>query len=165
MRLPIVPLAPAALAFVVALAVTPAALAQVAAPDGGEVKALMARAKTPADKKALVASTLALTDAEAKKFWPAYDAFQRKLDANNRRYSLAIQEVVMTDRPISDLHARNLAKELTSIEDEETRARKTMYAAVVKALPGRKAIRYLQLESKLQSGYHYEVASTLPLIK
>ena len=154
----------AAVALALALATSSTALAQTAAPEGAEVKALLARAKTPADKKALVASTLGLTDAEAKKFWPVYDAFQRKLDANNRRYSLAVQEAVMADR-ISDLHARNLAKELTEIEDAETRARKTLYSAVVKALPGRKAIRYLQLESKLQSGYHYEVASTLPLIK
>jgi hypothetical protein len=81
-----------------------------------------------------------------------------------RRFSPSIQEAVMADR-ISDMHARNLAKELVEIEDAEARARRTMYSAVVKALPGRKAIRYLQIESKLQSGYHYEVATTLPLIK
>ena len=154
----------AAAAFAVALAAPCPAFAQAPASDAGEVKAMFAQAKTPADKKAFVASTLALTDAEAKRFWPVYDAFQRKLDANNRRYSLAIQEAVMADR-ISDLHARNLAKELVEIEDAEARARKTLYTATVKALPGRKAIRYLQVESKLQSAYHYEVASTLPLVK
>ena len=147
-----------------ALAASPAAYPQAPAPGASEVKALADQAKTPQAKKALVASSLALTDAEAKKFWPVYDAFQRKLDANNRRYSLAIQEAVMADR-ISDMHARNLAKELVEIEDAEARARRTMYSAVVKALPGRKAIRYLQIESKLQSGYHYEVATALPLIK
>jgi hypothetical protein len=40
-----------------------------------------------------------------------------------------------------------------------------MYAAVVKGLPGRKAIRYIQLENKLESGYHFDVATTMPLIK
>lgn len=156
----------AAALFAVALAASPGADAQSAAgtSEVTDVKALRAQAKTPADKKALVASTLALTDTEAKRFWPVYDAFQRKLDATNRRYSLAIQEAVMADR-ISDLHARNLAKELTDIEDAEARARKTLYSAIVRALPGRKAIRYLQLESKLQSGYRYEVASTLPLVQ
>lgn len=157
MRLPL-----AAAAFAVALAAPCHAFAQ--APAADEVKAILAQAKTPADKKAFVASTLALTDTEAKRFWPVYEAFQRKLDANNRRYSLAIQEGVMANR-ISDLHARNLAKELVEIEDAEARARKTLYTATVKALPGRKAIRYLQVESKLQSAYHYEVASTLPLVK
>ena len=50
-------------------------------------------------------------------------------------------------------------------KDADTRARKSMYSSVVKALPGRKAIRYLQLENKLQAAYRYEVASTFPLIK
>ncbi|MEO8485552.1 MAG: hypothetical protein ABI585_04355 [Betaproteobacteria bacterium] len=148
----------------VTLVASPVAFAQGAAPEVTDVKGLREQAKTPAAKKTLVDSALALTDAEAKKFWPVYDAFQRKLEANNRRFSLAVQEAVIADR-ISDLHARNLAKELVEIEDAEARARKAMYTGVVKALPGRKAIRYLQIESKLQSGYRYEVASTLPLVK
>ncbi len=156
----------AATAFALAIAAAPAALAQGAAPaDGANVGALLAQAKTPDGKKALVASTLSLTDAEAKKFWPVYDAYQRKLEANNRRYSRAIEDVVMTNKPISDAYAKNLARELTEIEDAEARARKSMYSGAVKALPGRKAVRYLQLESKLQSGYRYDVATALPLIK
>ena len=91
-----------------------------------DLKALLAQAKTPDGKKALVASTLALTDAEAKKFWPVYDAHQRKLEANNRRYSRAVEDVVMTNKPISDAYAKNLAKELTEIED----ARPPMSAAM-----------------------------------
>jgi hypothetical protein len=39
-----------------------------------------------------------------------YDAFQRKLDATNRRYALAIQEAVLPDRPVTDAHARVLAQ-------------------------------------------------------
>jgi len=157
----------AATAFAFAIAGMPsAARAQGAAPaDGTNVAALLAQAKTPDGKKALVASSLALTDAEAKKFWPVYDAYQRKLEANNRRYSLAVEDIVMTGKPISDAYAKSLAKELTEIEDAEVRARKSLYSGAVKALPGRKAVRYLQLESKLQSGYRYEVATALPLIK
>ena len=40
-----------------------------------------------------------------------------------------------------------------------------MYGSVVKVLPGRKAIRYLQIENKLEAAYRYEVASTLPLVR
>jgi len=149
----------------IALCSAPLALAQQpVAPDAGEVRVFQSKSKTPADKKALVNAELALTPAEAKRFWPAYDAFQRKLDANNRRFALALQEAIVPDK-VSDAHARNLAKELTEIEDAETRARKTLYSAVVKALPGRKAIRYLQLEAKLHAGYRYDVASSVPLVK
>ena len=156
---------PFAAAFLaLALVAAPPALAQPTSAGGDEIKALQAKAKSPADKKALVASTLALTDAEAKRFWPVYDAYQRKLEASNRRYALAIQDAVMPER-ISDRHARALATELNEIEDAESRARRAMHSAVAKALPGRKAIRYIQLENKLQSGYRYEVAAALPLVQ
>ena len=157
----------AATAFALAIAGMPsAARAQGASPaDGTNVAALFAQAKTPDGKKALVASSLALTDAEAKKFWPVYDAYQRKLEANNRRYSLAVEDIVRTGKPISDAYAKSLAKELTDVEDAEARARRSLYSGAVKALPGRKAVRYLQLESKLQSGYRYELAVALPLVK
>ena len=153
------------LALSMALASAPSALAQAAAPDVGEVASLRRQANNPAEKKALVASLLALTDAEAKRFWPVYDSYQRKLEANNRRWARAVQDVVATDKPISDPYARNLVKELAEIEDAETRARKALYTSAVKALPGRKAVRYVQIESKLQTGYQYEVASALPLVK
>ena len=52
--------------------------AQGNAADVTDMQAL--RAAVRADKKAYVASVLELTDAEAKKFWPLYDAYQRTLD-------------------------------------------------------------------------------------
>ena len=155
----------AASVITLALLAAPLAVAQTTVNvEADEIKVLQAKARTPADKKALVASTLALTEAEARRFWPVYDAYQRKLDASNRRYALAIQEAVLPER-VSDAHARNLARELNEIEDAESRARRTMHSAAAKALPGRKAIRYIQLENKLQSGYRYEVAAAMPLLK
>ena len=58
------------------------------------------RAAVRADKKAFVASTLNLTDAEAKKFWPIYDAYQRDLDLANRRRNVVVVDVVGLDKPI-----------------------------------------------------------------
>ncbi len=156
------PLAVALVSLVLAFA--PAAAAQGADP-AAELKVLVEQAKTPEAKRAAVASALSLTDAEAKKFWPVYDAYQRKLDANNRQYSRLIEDVVMSGRPVSDAYAKALAKDLADVEDAEMRARKAMYSAVVKALPGRKAIRYLQIENKIQAAYHYEVANTFPLVR
>ncbi len=54
------------------------------------------RTAVRADRKALVASTLDLTPAEAKKFWPAYDAYQRSLDAANRRRVVVIEALIGT---------------------------------------------------------------------
>jgi len=156
------PLAAALLSL--AFAFAPVAAAQGADP-ASDLKTLVEQTKTPAAKRAYVASALALTDAEAKKFWPVYDAYQRKLDASNRQYSRLFEDVVMSGRPVSDTYAKALAKDLAEVEDAQTRARKSMYSAAVKALPGRKAIRYLQIENKIEAAYRYEVAATLPLVR
>ena len=118
-----------------------------------------------ADKRGYVASTLALTDAEAAKFWPVYDKYQTQLDAANRRRTVALLGVQGRASTISDLHARNVVKELVAADDAELKARRTLRDGVMKALPTRKAIRYLQLESKIRAAQDYDLATTIPLIK
>ena len=131
--------------------------------DATDMQALKSAVST--DKRALVASTLDLSAAEAKKFWPLYDAYQRRVTAANKRRTVALESVVALDKPASNPFARKLADELIAADEDELRARRTLHNAVVKALPAKKAARYLQLEGKIRSLQAYEVASTIPLVK
>jgi Spy/CpxP family protein refolding chaperone len=153
----------AVLLFAVAVTAAPSAWSQGNAADATDLQAL--RAAVKADKKAYVASVLALTPAEAKKFWPAYDAYQRALDMTGREKNMTIIEVVGQDKPVSDLYAKQIAKEIMLADDTEAKARKTLYNRVMKALPPKKAVRYLQLEGKIRAAQAYEVAETIPLIR
>jgi hypothetical protein len=123
------------------------------------------RTAAQTDKKALVGSTLQLSDAEAKKFWPIYDDYQRSRDASDRQRVRAIEGVIATDKPISDAYARNLARDLTAADEAEVKARRAMQNKLMRALPAKKAARYLQLESKLRAIQAYDIASSMPLIK
>lgn len=125
----------------------------------------MLRTAVQQDKKAFVASTLNLTDAEAKKFWPIYDLYQRSLDQADRRRTRAIIEVVGTDRPMTDPYAKSLALDLIATDEAEIKARRTLQNRLMRALPPRKAVRYLQLESKIRAIEAYDIASTLPLVR
>ena len=150
-----------ALAFCVLLA--PAALAQDNAAAVAELAALQKSAKT--DKRALVASTLDLTPAEAKKFWPIYTDYQADLDALVRRRNVALEVLVARDKPMSDLYARNLSSELLLIEEQEIKTRRKMQNAVMRALPPKKAARYLQLENKIRAAQAYDIAVAFPLVQ
>src|SRR5258707_4756521 len=123
------------------LLAAPLALAQVQ-PDATDMDAL--RNAVRADKKALVASILNLTDAEAKKFWPIYDAYQRDVDVANRSRNMVVVDLVSANKPISELYARTLANELIGADEAEIKARRVMHNKVLKALPPKKAARYLQ---------------------
>jgi hypothetical protein len=128
------------------------------------------RAVVRADKKAFVASTLKLTDLEAKRFWPLYENYQRVLNTTNRRLALAVEAVVSLDKPVSDLYARNLANELIAADEEEIKARRALHNRLMRGvpnrvLPPRKAARYLQLESKIRAMQDYDIATGIPLVK
>jgi hypothetical protein len=136
------------------------------AQDIGDVTDMQAlRAAIRADRKAYVASALNLTDAEAKKFWPLYTDYQRAVDVANRERSLVIESLVGRDKPMTDIYARNLAKELVLADEVEVKARRTLYNKLIKALPAKKAARYLQLESKIRAVQAYDISTAIPLIK
>jgi soluble lytic murein transglycosylase-like protein len=145
------------------LLAAPMVFAEGNAADATDMQAL--RAAVRADKKALVASTLNLTPAEAKKFWPIYDAYQRDLDLANRRRNVVVVDVVSLTKPLTDLYAKNLANELMAADEAEIKARRSMHNKVLRAMPVKKAARYLQLESKIRAFQDYDIAVAIPLVK
>ena len=151
--------------FAVALAATlttGAAFAQSAPSDATDMQAL--RAAVAKDKRAYVASTLALTDTEGAKFWPVYDAYQRALEQANRRRTVALVDVAGREK-LGDLQARQIAKELVAADEDELRARRKLRDRVTDVLPTRKAIRYMQLEWKIRAAQNYDIATAVPLLR
>jgi Spy/CpxP family protein refolding chaperone len=150
------------------LLAAPMAIAEGNAADVTDMQAL--RDAVRSDKKALVASTLKLTDAEAKRFWPVYDSYQRDLDLANRRRNVVITALIGTDKPPSDLYARNLVNELIAADEAEIKSRRSMQNRLMRGvptriLPPRKAARYLQLENKIRAVQAYDIAANIPLIR
>lgn len=153
----------ATLALAAAMTVAPAFAQDNNAAGVAELAQLRTAAQK--DKRALVAQTLDLTAAEAKKFWPIYDAYQSDLANYQRQRNTALEVVVMQDKPMSNPYAKNLANELLGIEEQEIKSRRKMHNAVMKALPPKKAAQYLQLEQKLRAMQAYEIAVAFPLEK
>jgi|SRR5450755_430113 hypothetical protein len=157
-----------AILFVAALAAVHSATAEDKIADVTDMQALRNAIRT--DKKAFVASTLTLTDVEAKKFWPLYDAYQRDLDLANRRRNVVLEVLIAADRPLSDLYARNLATELIAADEAEIKARRSLHNRLMRGLPTRilpprKAARYLQLENKIRAVQAYDIAGAVPLLR
>ncbi|MFO1317810.1 MAG: hypothetical protein U1F58_19610 [Burkholderiales bacterium] len=154
-----------ATALAVAAITAPLASAQpVSNPEAvAELQALRTAAQK--DKRGLVASTLQLTDAEAKKFWPVYDAYQRDLDNFRRERNVALEEYVMRDKPMTNRYAKDFTNELLKLEEQEIKARRKMHNGVMRALPPKKAAQYLQIEQKLRAAQAYDIAVAFPLEK
>ena len=157
-----------AMLFAAGLIVTQCAWAEDKTADVTDMQALRNAVRT--DRKAFVASTLQFTDAEAKKFWPLYDAYQRDVDLANQRRNVVVTTLIGMDKPPSDLYARNLATELMAADEAEVKSRRSLQNRLMRGVPTRilppkKAARYLQLESKIRAVLAYDIAANIPLIR
>jgi hypothetical protein len=147
---------------VLALSVSVPALAQVKPADNMAIL----RDKIRADKKLVVAHNMNLTEAEAKAFWPIYEAYQKDLQALNKRMGDTILAYAKAYNagPVSDATANKLMSDYLAIEDDEVKMKRGYAAKLAKALPAAKAVRYLQIENKIRALVKYEIAAEVPLV-
>jgi hypothetical protein len=122
--------------------------------------------KIKADKKLLVANNMDLTDAEAAKFWPLYDEYQRALDQVNQKLASTILEYAEAyDKgPVPDATASRLLDEALLVEEAEVALKKTYAAKFTEVLPAAKTARYLQIETKIRSMLRLDLARNIPLV-
>jgi len=159
-------LAAATLAALPALAQQPAPKPAAPAVERGSPAAVAAfRDAVKADKRAVVAKNMELTEAEAKKFWPLYDAYQKDLDKSLQRQNRAIVEYVNQASSMTDTNAKRIARELLDADAEEQRLRERQLKKLYAILPARKAIRYLQIENKIRTLNHYDMGAQIPLVQ
>jgi hypothetical protein len=151
------------LAFSAALLASAAAFAQSAAPAEATLQSLAAEVR--ADKRAYVNGALRLTEEEGKRFWTIYDAYQRSIEANTRRLTRMVEDVVAVGDRTSDAYAKNLAAQYLIALDDEARDFRRMHKSVMRALPAHKAVRYIQIENKLRALRDYEHAAAMPILK
>lgn len=125
------------------------------------------RDKMKTEKKALVAANMQLTDAEAKKFWPIYDQYQKDLRPIHERLGTAILAYAdaLKVGPIPDATAKKVLDESIAVDEAETKLHKDYAARLIKVIPVAKAARYLQIEFKIRAAMRYEMAAGVPLVQ
>ncbi|MCG6875547.1 MAG: hypothetical protein LJE97_10700 [Betaproteobacteria bacterium] len=123
--------------------------------------------KVKADKKLLIAKNMNLSEAEAKAFWPIYEAYQKDLDQINVRLGRAITAYAEAYKkgPLPNDVAMQLLDEALSIEEAETQLKRSYVPKLNAALPGAKTARYLQIENKIRALVRMELADNIPLVE
>lgn len=143
-------------------------MAQDAGPPAGNTTLEILIQKIKADKKLVVAGNMNLTDAEAKSFWPLYDAYQKELDIVNQRLGKAIKDYADAYNAgkgeISNALARTLLNDALSVDEAEVKLKRTYAEKIDKVLPATKTARYIQIESKVRAILRAELAQNIPLV-
>jgi hypothetical protein len=146
---------------VLACFVSGAAIAQDKPADQMEIL----REKARADKKLVVSTALALTEGEAKVFWPVYNAYQSEMIAHYDKLLDLIDRFGQAYDTMSDQTATQLLDEYLTLEEKHVGLLKSYLPRFQAVLPARKVARLYQVENKLRALVNYDLARQIPLVK
>ncbi len=119
-----------------------------------------------AEKRSIVAQYMQLSDAEAAKFWPVYEAYQADLAKIHERMRILLEGYAADyrDDTLTDAKAKVLLDAWLAVERDDAALRGSYAPRVMEALPIKKAARYLQIENEFKLMMKYELAATVPLV-
>jgi len=123
--------------------------------------------KLKADKKLIVSKYMELTESEAKNFWPVYEEYQADLQKIDQRLLSLLQSYAADyrNKSLTDEKAQKLLDDWITIENDDAKRRGSYVPKVMKALPPKKAARYLQIENEYRILLKYDLAATVPLVQ
>lgn len=142
------------------------ALAQVETANGVEVEKdlNLVRRDLRSEKKQLIALNLTLTDEEATKFWPLYDQYADEMRKHNDEFYAVIKDYAANQKTLTDAQALSMIKRWSAIQVDTAKTRQKYIDIIEKALPGRKAALFFQIDRRLYALMDLQVASQIPLI-
>jgi hypothetical protein len=152
-------------------AVAQTTAAQPAAPPSESPHALssqdieLLRKDLRSQKKQLIAQNLKLSDSEATKFWPIYDQYVAELaKINDKKYSV-IQQYADKYATLSDQEAMSLIQQWQEVDIAAGQLRLKYMGIVAKAIGGRKAAAFGQLDRRIALIVELQLASRLPMVQ
>ena len=128
-----------------------------------EMEILRERAR--ADKKLVVATALALTEGEAKAFWPVYNAYQSDMITHYDKLLSLVDRFDKAYDTMTDQTATQLLNEYLALEANHVALLKAYVPRFQRVLPALKVARLYQIENKMRALVNYDLARQIPLVK
>ena len=143
------------------LVCAPTVLAQVSETD--QLQQL--RGEIQADRQAVVAANLKLTEAEGAAFWPLYREYRGDMAKVGDRLQKLIQDYAVTYESATAEQAKAMVDEMMSIQRADLKVKESYLPKFRKVLPEVKVARLLQIENKIDILIKLELAGAIPLIE
>lgn len=132
--------------------------------DGG---AQMDPAQTREAKRRVVAANMQLSEQEAQAFWPVYEDYQNELAQIDVWLGNTVKAYAdaYNQGEVPDATAKRLFDNALNIEEAETQLKRSYLSKLEKAIPTYKAVRYLQIETKIRAAVRYKLSESIPLVE
>jgi len=147
------------------LSTAPVHAAEPGGRTAAQVNLELLRDTIRANRKALIAVSLALNDAEAAKFWPLYDRYQKEISVVGDRMTALVEDYITHFRDLSNEKASQLTGDYLAAEADRLQVRRTYLGEFAKILPGRTVARFYQIENKMDAVLRYDLAGVIPVVE
>jgi hypothetical protein len=117
-----------------------------------------------ADRQAVVAANLPLTEGESKAFWPVYKEYRSEVEKLGDRVAKLVVAYAANFETMDDAKAEAFFSEQLAIDRARVALREKYVPRVRKVLPAMKAARFFQIENKIDSIINVSLASEIPLV-
>jgi hypothetical protein len=151
------------LAAIASLGAAQGTLAQSAGNMTDQEQLLISQIQT--NKRAVVLSSLGLTDAGVAAFTPIYDEYQAKMKEHLKRGSELLNKYASNYDTMTDEAAEDILKESLELREERTDLLKTYAKKLGRKLPATKVLRWVQIENKLNTLLDWQAAQIIPLAR
>ena len=122
------------------------------------------RAQIQADRQAIVAASLGLTDEQGKTFWPLYREYRQQLDGPGDRAWNLFTKYGETWNSMNNEDATKALNEWLSIEKDIVSVKQKYAKKFAKEFGGVTAARFFQIDNKLDTIIRLEAAHEIPLV-
>ena len=153
------------LAVAAALAIAALATPTVSQAQSGYDDTHTLIAQIQADKRAIVMKALGLSDAELEKFSPIYDKYQGDRKKLMERGSDLINKYASNYGSMTDDAAKGLMKDWFKLRNDDNALVEKYAKQVERALSPTHALRFVQVENKLNTLLQVEAVTSIPLAK
>ncbi len=122
------------------------------------------RSNLQVDKNEIIAHTMRFTEAESTAFWPVYrDYSHEQQEIGDARVQL-IKDYAKNYDSMDDAKANDMVQRLLGIDAKFTKLREDYWPKFEKALGGKRAAKFYQVDSRLSLMINLQLASEIPLI-
>ncbi len=117
------------------------------------------------DRRAIYADNMGLTEAESAKFWPIYDEYEARRQKYEARYLEMVNDYAAKYDSLTDAQAEKILAERTDLERKQLELKEEYTAKIAKVLPGKKTLRYAQIESRISNLMRRNLYTVIPLAR
>jgi hypothetical protein len=123
------------------------------------------RSDIRAQKVAIIAQLIEMSEAEDAKFWPLYREYEAELTSVNDKRIGLIETYARAYPDVSDALADDLVEKALDLERQRTALKAKYYARMKSALSSKIAAQFLQVEQQLHAIVDLQIAASLPVVK